>query len=216
MIRRPAGSRPLEHRRSSGLSRSGSRARPTSLYASAPAHRAVTTAAFRPSSPWKIPRMRSENIPPRLAVRTLDAALSTLLVASAAPYGYTLAVWSSGALLMRPHGVPDPRDVFIFVAGAIAGFNLLGLWVEEGIKRTMPIERRGDRLIAGVLDWVAVGAVVGAVSLLAEIHGWVPWLLAPLVATVLYLLLASLQLAALALRHDRGRNDGPANRGGDC
>lgn len=149
--------------------------------------------------------MRSENIP---AARTLGAALSTLLVASAAPYGYTLAIWSSGALLMRSHGVPDVGDVFIFVAGAIAGFNLLGLWVEEGIKRTMPIERRGDRLLAGVLDWVAVGAVVGAVSLLAEIHGWVPWLVAPLLATVLYLLLASLQLAALAIRHDQGSNRG--------
>lgn len=137
---------------------------------------------------------------PRSAGRTLGAALSTLLVASAAPYGYTLAIWGSGAMLVRSHGVPDVGDVFMFVAGAIAGFNLLGLSAEETINRTMPIERRGDRLLGGVLDWIAVGAAVGAASLLAEIHSWVPWLVAPLVATVLYLFVASLQLAALSIR----------------
>lgn len=137
---------------------------------------------------------------PRSAGRMLGAALSTLLVASAAPYGYTLAIWGSGAMLVRSHGVPDVGDVFMFVAGAIAGFNLLGLSAEETINRTMPIERRGDRLLGGVLDWIAVGAAVGAASLLAEIHSWVPWLVAPLVATVLYLFVASLQLAALSIR----------------
>lgn len=144
--------------------------------------------------------MRSENVRPTSPSQTLGAALSTLLVASAAPYGYTLAVWGSGAVLLHSHGVPDVGEVFLFVAGAIAGFNLLGLLVEDAIDTTMPIDRRGDRLLAGVLDWIAVGAVIGAVSLLAEIHGWVPWLVAPLVATVLYLLIASLQLTALAIR----------------
>jgi hypothetical protein len=143
-------------------------------------------------------------MPPRSAGQTLGAALSTLLVASAAPYGYTLAIWGSGAMLVRSHGVPDVGDVFIFVAGAIAGFNLLGLSAEETITKTMPIERRGERLLAGVLDWIAVGAAVGAASLLAEIQSWVPWLLAPLVATVLYLVVASLQLAALSIRGVRG------------
>jgi hypothetical protein len=146
---------------------------------------------------------QSESIPPRSARQTLGAALSTLLVASAAPYGYTLTIWGSGALLIRSHGAPDVGEVFLFVAGAITGFNLLGLLVAETINRTMPIDRRADRLLAGVLDWIAVGAVIGAVSLLANIPGWVPWLVAPLVATALYLLLAGLQLAALAIRGHR-------------
>ena len=142
----------------------------------------------------------SENIAPRSARQTVGAALSTLLVASAAPYGYTPTIWGSGAALMSSHGVPHTGDVFIFVAGAIGGFNLLGLFVEETTISTKPIDRRGERLVAGVLDWLAVGAAVGAVSLLAEIHGWMPWLVAPIVATVLYLLVASLQLAATAIR----------------
>jgi hypothetical protein len=126
--------------------------------------------------------------------------VSTLVVASAAPYGYTLTIWSSGALLVRSHGDPSVGDVGIFVAGAIAGFNLLALMVADTLEAAVSIDRRKDRLMAGVLDWIAVGAVVGAVSLLSEIRGWVPWLVVPLVATVLYLVIASFQLAVFSRR----------------
>ena len=92
----------------------------------------------------------------------------------------------------------------MFVAGAIAGFNVMGLLAEEALSRTNPIDRRGDRVLAGVLDWFGVGAAVGAASLLAEIHGWVPWLLGPLAATELYLVMGSLQLAVVAARSKPG------------
>ena len=41
--------------------------------------------------------------------------------------------------------------------------------------------------------------------------GWAPWLLGPLTATVLYLLIASLQLALLAAHAPPSRGDGPTN-----
>ncbi len=150
--------------------------------------------------------MRSQNIAPRSAPQIVSGSLTTLLVASSAPYGYTLAIWSSGAVLLRSHGVPHIAEVFVFVAGAIGGFNLMGLLVQQMMDIKTPVSRPGDRLLAGLLDWIAVGAAVGAVSLLAEIHGWLPWLLAPFVATVLYLLVASLQLAAIVLRGLRSRS----------
>lgn len=156
--------------------------------------------------------MRSQNIAPRSAFQTVGAALSTILVASSAPYGYTLVIWSSGALLLRSHGVPHLAEVFVFVAGAIGAFNLLGLLVRPTIGSTLRIVRPCDRLLAGLLDWIAVGIAVGTVSLLAEIHGWLPWLLAPFVATALYLLLASIQLGAIALRSVRSQNRADASR----
>jgi uncharacterized protein involved in cysteine biosynthesis len=92
----------------------------------------------------------------------------------------------------------------MFAAGAIAGFylmgQLLGLVAEQTPGQTNSITRYQDRVLAGVLDWVAVGAALGAVSLLANIHSWVSWLVGPLAATVLYLLLASLQLAVVGAR----------------
>lgn len=129
----------------------------------------------------------------------MRASLSTLVVATSAPYGYTLAVWSSGALLVHSHGVPSVPDVLTFVAGAIAGFDLLALVVVADTGgEIMAIDRRYDRLLGGVLDWVALGIVVGGTSAVTAIHGWVPWLVVPFFTTVSYLLIASLQLAAFA------------------
>ena|SRR5215211_2249260 len=59
--------------------------------------------------------------------RTLRAALGTMVAASAAPYGYTVTIWSSGAVLMHSHGTPNVGDVFLFIAGALTGFALLSL-----------------------------------------------------------------------------------------
>lgn len=139
----------------------------------------------------------------------LRSSLATVVPASAAPYGYTLAIWSCGAVLLRSHGAPSLADTAMFVAGAIAGFNLLGLVAIGTIGHARPIERRQDRVLAGGLDWVALGAVVTAVSAISDIHGFMPWLLGPFVATVLYLLVASLQLAALAVHQTTDRDDRP-------
>jgi hypothetical protein len=139
--------------------------------------------------------MAKVDLPARTAVH---ASLSTVVVATSAPYGYTLGVWSSGALLVHSHGVPSVTDVLTFVAGAIAGFDLLALLVADTRGEIMSIDRRYDRLLGGVLDWLALGIVVGGTSLLTDIHGWVPWLVVPFFTTVSYLLIASLQLAAFA------------------
>ncbi|HUN77555.1 MAG TPA: hypothetical protein VMU32_01405 [Solirubrobacteraceae bacterium] len=141
--------------------------------------------------------------------RPLRAALGSTITASAAPYGYTLTIWSSGAVLIRSHGSPSVGDVFVFVAGALIGFDLLGLLASGPLARRESIQRRQDRVLAAALNWAAVGASVGAVALLAEIPSWVPWLLAPLAATVVYLLAAALQLALVALGDPAS---GPARR----
>jgi len=72
-----------------------------------------------------------------------------------------------------------------------------------------PIDRRRDRVVAGVLDWVALGAVVAAVVAISEIPGWAAWLLGPFTATVLYLVVASLQLAFLSMNPKRNPGDDP-------
>jgi hypothetical protein len=66
------------------------------------------------------------------------SSLATVVPASAAPYGYTLAIWSCGAVLLRSHGTPSFADTLMFVAGAIAGFNLLGLMAIGAIRRARP------------------------------------------------------------------------------
>src|SRR5436190_23828730 len=142
---------------------------------------------------------------PRAASGTPRAALATVVAASAVPYGYTLAIWGSGAVLLRSLGARTAAEAFVFAAGASAGFNLVAQLLRLLASATPgpanPINRYEDRVLAGVFDWIAVGAALGAVSLLDGIHGWLPWLVGPFAATVLYLLIASAQLAIVVVRN---------------
>jgi hypothetical protein len=143
------------------------------------------------------------------ATAAVRAAFATMVATSAAPYGYTVSVWSTGGMLMHHHGTPRVHDVFAFAGGALGGFTVLGLFASRGSGRWDQIDRADDRVLTGMLHWFAVGAAIGAAALLAEIHGWVAWPLASFAATALYILVASLQLALLT-----ARRQGSAKQGG--
>jgi hypothetical protein len=137
------------------------------------------------------------------AGRPLQVAMGTIVAASAAPYGYTISVWSSGAILMGSHGTPDVAEVFAFVAGALTGFGLMGLLARGGLTPAAPHEHAPDRVLAGAMHWLAAGAAVGAAALVARIDGWEAWPLAAFAATAIYILGASVQLALVTGRRDR-------------
>ena len=50
--------------------------------------------------------------------------LKTAVAASAAPYGYTLTIWTSGAVTTHARGIPTAWEALIFLAGAVLGFGL--------------------------------------------------------------------------------------------
>jgi hypothetical protein len=153
-----------------------------------PPSAATATGAKRPSS---------------RAGRSLQVAMGTIVAASAAPYGYTISIWSSGAVLMNSHGTPHVAEVFAFVAGALIGFGLMGLFARGGLTRAEPNEHAPDRVLAGAMHWLAAGAAVGAAALVARIGGWEAWPLAAFAATAIYILGASVQLALVTRRRDR-------------
>jgi quercetin dioxygenase-like cupin family protein len=92
----------------------------------------------------------------------LCAALGTIVAASAAPYGSTVSIRSSGAVLMRLHGTPSVAEVFAFVAGALTGFSVLALLAHGTLTRTESLDEASARVLAGALHWLAIGAAVGA------------------------------------------------------
>jgi hypothetical protein len=104
--------------------------------------------------------------------------------ASATPYGSRLTIWSSGAVLIDARGQPSVGDVLAFLAGAVIAFAVLGLVAQGAIGPRSSIDRRRDRVIDCALDLAAVGAAVGAVALLAEIHDWFVWPLGSAAATI--------------------------------
>jgi hypothetical protein len=130
----------------------------------------------------------------------LSISLGTIVAASAAPYGYTVSLWSAGALLIHFRGMPNVGDVFLFAAGALTGFTAIGLLARRSLEMNDPLPPGPDRVLAGVMHWFAVGIAVGAVALLAQIPSWIAWPLGSFWSTVLYLFGASLQLALLRRR----------------
>ncbi len=134
--------------------------------------------------------------------RGVGSALGAFVSASAAPYGYTITVWSSGAVLIHFRGAPNVGDVFGFAIGALAGFSVIGLLAHRGL-RAEEVHSPAERILAGVLHWFAIGAALGVVALIAQIPDWVAWPLAMFAATTVYLLGASLQLAVVSRRIQR-------------
>lgn len=106
-------------------------------------------------------------------------------------------------MVMGFHRRPSVGDAFLFAGGALLGFGLLGSVAQHELSRREPSYRGRERVLAGVLNWLSVGAAVGAVALLAQIPGWVVWPLASFTATVAYLSVLALQLVLVATR------DGP-------
>ena len=186
--------------------------------ASDPGHRAPAVLSARDAeadaAPSAAPAIDAERRRPG-AAHTLQVAMGTIVAASAAPYGYTISVWSSGAILMGSHGTPHVADVFAFVAGALTGFGLIGLLARNGLTRGVAHEHAPDRVLAGAMHWLAAGAAVGAAALVARIDGWEAWPLAAFAATAIYLLGASVQLALVTRRRDR-LTTRSGRRGGGC
>ena len=140
-------------------------------------------------------------------------ALDAVVAASAAPYGYTISIWSSGAIVAHAHGAPDVLNVALFALGALVGFAALGLASTAIAACTAAtLDRGSERVAAGMLNLLAVGAALGSAVVLAQTPGRLAWLLASLAATALYLLAASAQLALVdrrARRHTLRDAPGP-------
>ncbi len=138
----------------------------------------------------------------RLKVRAVRRAFVTVVSTSAMPYGYTLTVWGSGALLIHFRGSPAIWEVFMFVAAAVAAFITLWLLGHGAIESAHQVSGQSARALAGALDAFAVGAAVGAAALLSMLPSWVAWPITSFCATTVYLVGASIQLA-VAERRER-------------
>lgn len=130
------------------------------------------------------------------------SALRATVVASAAPYGYTLTIWTSGAVLSHARGIPNTGEALFFLIGAVVAYALVGglAFVEvEGALALHPARA----VVWGGLHIFSVGLAIGAASLVAHtIRNVAAWPLGGFLATAIYLTGSALQLAfAHAARH---------------
>ncbi|CAN5871762.1 hypothetical protein BH18ACT11_BH18ACT11_00320 [soil metagenome] len=122
--------------------------------------------------------------------------LRSAVGSSAGPYGYTLATWTTGAVLTHAYGVPTAIDALLFMFGAILAFAAVGAVAFGGMSARFAHSPR-QAALWGSFHFLSVGGAIGAAALVAyllpEPAGW---LLAPLASTVTYLLVVGAQFSA--------------------
>jgi hypothetical protein len=122
--------------------------------------------------------------------------------ASAGPYGYTLATWTTGAVLMNARGVPDTLAALAFMAGAVMGFAFVSVLAFGGLTKHFDRER-GQALLWGSFHFFSVGLAIGTAALVAYyVQSFIAWPLAAFLSTTVYLLvLGAESTAAYAWDH---------------
>jgi len=117
------------------------------------------------------------------------------VAASAAPYGYTITIWSSGAVSMDLLGKPHAAAALLYVTGAVAAFLAVEIIAYGELRIRLSPGAPPRMAVWGNAHLLSAGGAVVAVwgidhALRGEIGGWP---VAGFVATALYLTLNALQ-----------------------
>src|SRR5919199_2537635 len=104
--------------------------------------------------------------------------LHVTLGASVAPYGYTLATWTSGAVLANAHGVPNAVAALTFMVGAVLGFALVGALAFDGVTEHFDRDHDEAPLIWGSFHFLSVAVAIGGAGLVSYlVQSFLAWLL---------------------------------------
>ena len=125
---------------------------------------------------------------------------------SAAPYGFTLATWTTGAVLVGAQGIPSTLAALAFMVGAVSGFAVVGAVAFGGVGKHFDQESGEARLIWGSFHFFSVGCAIGASALVARyVDGFAAWPLAGFLYTSIYLLVVGAESAAAYAWDQRGK-----------
>ncbi len=122
-------------------------------------------------------------------------ALKQTVVSSAFPYGYTLTIWTSGAVLSHARGLPTTADAFLFMGGALIGFALVALIAFGGLY-SQNVRPPAVFSLWEAFHLFSIGLAIGLAAIVAHlVHNMAAWPLDGFLATVLYLTMTAIQIA---------------------
>lgn len=121
--------------------------------------------------------------------------LRAVVAASSAPYGYTLTVWTAGAIATHAeNAVPSSGDALLLLLGAITGFGAVGAYAFGSVNGVLAPGPRRDVRVWGGMHLPSVGlSIVLVTALTALVHGHLVWPLVGFTATATYLLVIGAQ-----------------------
>jgi hypothetical protein len=137
------------------------------------------------------------------AARGYRGQLRTAVAASAAPHGYTLALWTAASVTSSDRGAPQAAEVLALLAGATLAFVALGAVAYGGT-----LMKPDESAPAGTRIWAAfhlpMAALVALISLLLArcCSGTLLWGLVGTTTTAIYLLGVSAQFLCFTVRRN--------------
>lgn len=130
---------------------------------------------------------------------TYERALTEVVSQAGIAYGYTLTVWAVGALAVARFGLPTAAQVLLFVAGGSAAYVALALRVSH--RRVVHAAYPPAALWENVCAVPAIGIAWVVYAVVPEV--WLAYLVAPLIATLGYLLGLALFVRLVGIREQR-------------
>jgi len=126
--------------------------------------------------------------------RSYRRHLRNAVATSAAPYGYTLTIWTSGAVTTHARGIPTAWEALLFLGGAVLGFAAAAALAYGRPSQVFATREHGSVRLWGGFHLVSVGLAIGAAALVtALIHDPVAWMVVGFAATLVYLLVIAAQ-----------------------
>lgn len=138
------------------------------------------------------------------ASRRYERGLLASIRDNVSAYGYSVMITASAASLVHYLGTPPPWELFLFAAGAVAGFTLVEGLVSRGFRNRLRPEPSDVVALGSAFSFVSVGLGLGSSVLAGLVVGtWLAWPVAAFFATVVYVLASGVEIS-LAERARRG------------
>ncbi len=116
------------------------------------------------------------------------------MATSAAPYGYTLTIWTSGAVVTHARGIPTALDALLFLAGAVLGFAVVAAAAHGSATKVFRAPQESTVRLWGGFHLPSVGlAIAGAALVAGLVHDPLAWPLVGFLATCIYLVVIAAQ-----------------------
>lgn len=112
--------------------------------------------------------------------------LKETLAQESRSYGFTIAFWGSGALLINHAGLPSLTQALLYGLGAVTGFGLLTLYVYQDAFRTATTGGESDLLTLSMIHYVGALVPIAVASYTAKIGDPVNFFMTGVSTSVLY------------------------------
>lgn len=111
--------------------------------------------------------------------------LKSILVGESKAYGFTLAFWGSGALLINEYGVPGFEEVVAYILGSVIGFGILAIFSFRHALEPVSSEE-SEYLVMSTIHFISALAPVIFVQMILGIDPVVAFLVGGIAVSILY------------------------------